>query len=497
MDNNDGNLNQRKDGNLITIGKNHMEESSDPTNVIGISSTSHTTTESRLTERTQGSSAASPVVVTTDDDDIKRSASTILTVPTESSSTSSFRESIGAVSMQISSLINDNLIVARYIAMFTVSSLGIYAVTQTPLFFRYRNVAEIPSYFFQRRKSFTGRLMICHSSQRTTNSAPPNQTAGSTFLYNRQDLHPRHQNQPQGSSSFGAVTCYVRHLSPIERILSNTWLQRYWNLSHTASTIANNTRPEESASELIKVQIAGIQYPQFNASVSNDPNVTNYSKNWNAHHQPTPDSVSLGQDWIQKMSQQQYLVQCQFLGRQVTNYSDTFSKQYLTKRPIPGMAETTTNIIDSTLPMENKLEQQQKAIVRLYYHPMTDQYSHGILQRFKNLFRRRIDMGESMIQNGCAVVSDNGLFTTTTSNVTSSTTTQDHVVDTNNTKRQIQTDAQYMDQLSRREYEAAQSYAGIWNHPSYRRARSDIVDEIQFQQQSTFLQKIFRWIRGG
>ena len=156
-----------------------------------------------------------------------------------------------------------------------------------------------------------------------------------------------------------------------------------------------------------------------------------------------------------------------------------------------------------------------------------DQGSIGLLARMKHLWRRRRDVGEIMVQNGYAVVAAQGLFPTssssssfttprivdTTAPITTitdtSTTTTKHTVSSSSSSWSRTTiqqqraaarhDVRYWHQLVRAEYQAVQSYAGIWSHPQYRQERSNVVDERHFQQQhqSSMIQKFFRWIRGA
>jgi hypothetical protein len=472
------------------------------------------------TEMPTSSNSESLVESNITSDDERHPSRTKDSATEPSSPSSSIRSIIGNASIEISKLINENLIVARYVAILSVSSLGIYAFTQTPLFFRYRNVADIPSHYFYRRKTITGRLMIRHH--------PPVQNppgSGSSTVHQNRSMAAQ---QSQLLMDDTAITCYIRHLSPIESLLSRKWLHRYWNLSHklTAhsrilSMMNRDNKPEESISELIKVQIAGIQYPQL--SIQNHSSSYSHGSSHrrndgynlinNDNKGTNHRTAAYGSDWIQRLSQQQCVVRCQFIERQVPNYEDAnVTKQYIkNKRPIPGMTETTTNMIDSSIPLEDKLE-HHVAIVKLYYHHPLHEHDtkndndDGLFPRIKNLFRRRLDLGESMIQHGYAVVAENGWYTTTPTTISTGTRMIDTTTSTTaartsfalkNNSKQMQDDLRYMDRLSRAEYHAAQSYAGIWNDPTYRKERSDIMDEINFQQHSTMVQKFFRWIRGG
>ena len=56
----------------------------------------------------------------------------------------SFRKLIGSSMGNVSDFINENLIAARYGAMATIFLLTAYGISNTPLFFRFRTVHEIP-----------------------------------------------------------------------------------------------------------------------------------------------------------------------------------------------------------------------------------------------------------------------------------------------------------------------------------------------------------------
>ena len=502
-------------------------------------------------------------------------------------SMSSVQVSLGTASLEISKWINDHLMVVRTVTIVAVSTLGLYAVTQTPLFFRYRNVTEIPAHVFQQRKTITGRLVILrhhhhhHYDQDHPSRSNLNHHRGRSHALQQQ----QQQQQPQSMENHIPVTCYVRHLSPIESLLSTKWWRRYWNLSRrtwTASSVLvnphhHNSRDmehkhdeneEERLSELIQVQIAGIEYPHVVDDDASAATSTNGSRalfvngadrhstgsRWNTGttaatasartNNDTPtlsSSSSYGSDWIRKLSQQQCVVRCQFLARQgPNNHNDDDDDEnndfyYKTnhKRPIPGMAETTTRMMNSVIPLEDRLE-RQAAIVKLYvhephhHHPSKNDQEEGLVARMKHWWRRRRDVGEIMVQNGYAVVAAQGLFPTSSSSSSSfitprivdatapittitdtSTTTTKHTVSSSSSSWSRTTiqqqraaarhDVRYWHQLTRAEYQAVQSYAGIWSHPQYRQERSNVVDERHFQQQhqSSMIQKFFRWIRGA
>lgn len=56
----------------------------------------------------------------------------------------SIRGALGNGMDRFSQLVNNNLIAARYGVFSAVTLLTVYGLSQTPLFFRYRTVADVP-----------------------------------------------------------------------------------------------------------------------------------------------------------------------------------------------------------------------------------------------------------------------------------------------------------------------------------------------------------------
>ena len=69
------------------------------------------------------------------------------------------RKTTGQAMHQLSNLVNENIVVARYGTMATVSLLVAYGFYRTPLFFRYKTVAEIPAELFTNRRTLHGRIV--------------------------------------------------------------------------------------------------------------------------------------------------------------------------------------------------------------------------------------------------------------------------------------------------------------------------------------------------
>lgn len=71
----------------------------------------------------------------------------------------SIRGALGNGMNRFSKLVNDNLIAARYGIFSGVTLLTVYGLSQTPLFFRYRTVADVPGKKWM--YSFCSRWKLC------------------------------------------------------------------------------------------------------------------------------------------------------------------------------------------------------------------------------------------------------------------------------------------------------------------------------------------------
>ena len=53
-------------------------------------------------------------------------------------------------------LINDNLILFRYTLFSSIVLISAYGLAQTPLFFRFRSIQDVPSVYFRQKRKFIG-----------------------------------------------------------------------------------------------------------------------------------------------------------------------------------------------------------------------------------------------------------------------------------------------------------------------------------------------------
>lgn len=127
------------------------------------------------------------------------------------------------------------------------------------------------------------------------------------------------------------------------------------------------------------------------------------------------------------------------------------------------------------------------------------------------------DLGEAMVLAGKANVSSAMLKTTETTramanifkssnkSLETATTASKHsskrrvrrFVDASEKLRDARSDVAYLERLSNAEFLAAQNSRGMWSVREVRFHKREVVDEVEFQAKANFLQKLWRWVRGG
>ena len=140
------------------------------------------------------------------------------------------RESLAQSMHSVTDFVNEHLIVVRYATLSTVLLLGAYAISQTPLFFRYRTTKDIPKSLFYRRRVLTCRVF-------RVESPVPASTA-----------------DVASSIAWSPVVLSVKHLSPAGLLLSRKHFEIGTQLSPTAVALGRNDDP----SDLVRVQLYGV-----------------------------------------------------------------------------------------------------------------------------------------------------------------------------------------------------------------------------------------------
>ena len=368
------------------------------------------------------------------------------------------RSSVGGAMNSVTDIINNNLIATRYAAISGVVLLTAYGLSNTPLFFRYRTVSEIPAQYFKSRKTlYYGRIIKVEKQKQLFTDS----------------------NQSQG-----AIDIWIRHLSPIGQILPVAWYDFFMKFSPTAAQnlaktkrqskrLGNNNgvaTPEEIQSELLHVRIAGIQAP---------PQVL-LSTSGSRQSRCQPEV------FLDRLTKDRSLVSLQLLARQVSIVPPSPLDSTMTQMSGANGSQSMTTgeeLVETD-------DDQQLAICRLCYRPSWFQ-----------LFAT--DISQSLIKSGMANVSPSmfGSIDGIGSGFSSSDDDDKNkmktkIIDSSKRISDIRQDVKYLDQLSKLEWDAARQQQGMWSIPEIRKMKSDITDEIEFQKKANILQKLWRWFRG-
>jgi hypothetical protein len=373
---------------------------------------------------------------------------------------------LGQTVANASDWINENLITVRYSVMATIGLLTLYGVSQTPLFFRYMNVADIPASQFVRQKSLSCRLIQIHQHQLHQESS----TTSRMFKQQQGNSDGKRQRASSSSSSSSfqqyqsqqvPLQMWVRHLSPVESwlflsILPTSWFDWYLKMHPQQTAIKRLTDDQKSKSKqdhLLLVQVAGIDTPLSSSS-----------------HYGSSTPWLTGTEWIQRNllenKQQSTLLTCQLLER-----------QRLLPRTRLYAAEENVGIEDGE---EDK--ELDVAVVKVYFRQPNSSF-----QFFST------DLARHMVRNGIANPAPCSYDEAEAGSSSSSRrSTTGVTVDTEKLKQQQQ---RYQEMLHRAEMDAAKEARGMWSDPLVRQERRQIMDEVEFQTSASTLQKLWRWMQ--
>mmetsp|Transcript_42869 Transcript_42869/g.103687 ORF Transcript_42869/g.103687 Transcript_42869/m.103687 type:complete len:433 (-) Transcript_42869:754-2052(-) len=371
------------------------------------------------------------------------------------SESATIRSSVGDAMNTVSDLINDNLIAARFGVMASVVLLGAYGISNTPLFFRFRTIHDVPSSYFVRRKRLYGRIVEVDTKSSL-------------------------------SSPDGSIHIYVRHLSPVGQILPKTWFDFFRRVNTTAvaaTSTAASSNDVERKRDLLKVKIAGVQYPPF------------------SHFRYKTE------EYLERLARDRTLVSCQLLARQVPKVESSTNIE-------GGLPPLSKRSMEDAFP-ELKTELHKGAKERDQYYNsdslsfVVDEDTMGEhLGVCKLAYRPTLfqffptDIAVSLLLSGNASVAP----TLLASNQETADEDGDHastvrpnttIVDSSQRLDDLRNDVTYLERLVQAEFEALKNEAGIWAFSEARETKSDVVAEIEFQASAGTLQKLWRRLRGG
>lgn len=245
-------------------------------------------------------------------------------------------------------LVNDNLIAARMAVFSGIALSTAYGLSNTPLFFRFRAVAEIPRSYFLGRKNLYGRIISVHHRPPSDNVLAQDGTE--------------------------SIQIMVRNLSPIGMLLPTSLFEFLMKIGPSSrfSHGLNKAKADANHNQLLKIQIAGIQSPP----ISRD--------SYNPHQ------------FLERLAKQRTLVSCQLLGREVPIYNETSEKRQMS-HVLPELEDGNSNKTNEVSQiLDPKYNGQQVAICKLHYRPT-----------YTQLFAT--DIAESLVKAGNANVTSSML----------------------------------------------------------------------------------------
>eukprot|EP00534_Pseudo-nitzschia_fraudulenta_P007365 CAMPEP_0201194640 /NCGR_PEP_ID=MMETSP0851-20130426/149522_1 /ASSEMBLY_ACC=CAM_ASM_000631 /TAXON_ID=183588 /ORGANISM="Pseudo-nitzschia fraudulenta, Strain WWA7" /LENGTH=389 /DNA_ID=CAMNT_0047481345 /DNA_START=40 /DNA_END=1206 /DNA_ORIENTATION=+ len=346
------------------------------------------------------------------------------------------RTLVGGGMERFTSLINDNIIAARYGVFATIALLTAYGISNTPLFFRYRTVADIPkSYFIGRRRLYCRVIGVHRDSGTNTTEVGDN-----------------------------SILISVRNLSPIGMLLPTSWFESLMKLSPSSSTLSlgsaygGGCKPEETNKELLRIQVAGILSPPLVGYL----------------HNP--------EEFLERLAKKRTLVSCQLLGRKVLvpqrTDEDSACRQNKGEES-SGIHENKkhASFYYSMINSRKDVDDHQVALCRLKYRPNWQFFS--------------TDLAEVLITTGNASVDSNVLNVASSSNHALAGDFQHKIEDASQRIEDIRGDVNYLGRLNTFEFDAAKKSKGMWSVPEVRQIKREIVDEVDFQTKASPLQKIW------
>ena len=461
----------------------------------------------------------------------------------------SIRDLLGRGTIAFSEIVNDYLAEARILGVTTIGLVAAYGIFQSPLFFRYRTVSELPSSWFRRRKFIHGRLVRVwvdqHNQQkkkilrRSTERNQAIQNGQQVQRWNRvspktlfqphdEDDGGKYKNfmdtadsEPEREFDLLPIHCQIRHSSPMESLLSQVWYERFMKWHPFSST--GGTRLDQVDEQLMVVEIAGVRSmalehtplrsPSQSAHnnsllASLSPEMIYQADDMNSHtpemHQSNYRNATTASnlsgltnvEWLESLAKERMFVSCQLLGRRevvAAHVPSSSTSRPSHKRKIPGLeilensGEDALNRTDRQ--SNNSSSSTSDASSQVAVGRLYYRSPTSLFDQMRQLFFPT-DVALSLVEMGraCVIGDEETLVSSSLSY---------RVVDTTDSVRDLRRDVAYVERLHRAQNEAVAHSRGIWQNPLIRNVCADIVKEVEFQTKGRWWQKLWRWVRGG
>ena len=421
---------------------------------------------------------------------------------------SSMRTQLGSQLSNVTDLINSNLVVLRYATISTVFLLGAYGIANTPLFYRYKNVMDIPTKYFIRRKwiygrivglventnnvqsvhttAAAGRMQSLHQSvdwnTATSSSTSPKQAAtGLSSLFSsslQKSLGNEHADKNESRDSnattpsakevvHNPIVVLFRHSSPMERLLTQSAFDKLMAFTGSGGKSSPSRLLYSSANphrNLLPIELAGVMAPPTDSTAF-------------------PNQLGMLHQLIEKKAN----VSLQLLALRTVKQSFT-SSLHNDHNP--------TKLEDRPMPLG--AEMKNTAICHLRY-------------RQPGKWFTKLNAGLELVTRGEACVSSSGMViplsaTTPEESAKQSTFNDQDKNETGNramvtnyipTVKQLQNDTNFMSELEQAEYSAWKSKLGMWSSHHARELRREYAEEEEYSKRAFTASNVWGWMKKG
>lgn len=369
----------------------------------------------------------------------------------------SIRQQFGKQLSNITDLVNDNLIVVRYATFSTVLLLGAYGIANTPLFYRYKSVIDIPISAFTKRKYLHGRIVgiverrngIERSSSSASSSSQNNGVSSILSSSLQRDKvssdSSRESNNASDSDTHQVlqqhpIRLLFRHSSPMERLLSKS-MEKVLKITGQSTTglLYTSANPHRN---LLPIELAGVVSPPFTSLPSIlSPSLTGSSSSSN--------TFAL----IDELIKQKTKVSIQLLAQRVAAVSNQNKKKE-----------------DGDRHNDDDDDRIQNTVI-----------CHLNYKQPKQYFWQTSNAGLEMVQRGEAwtsgvVVPLSNIEDKKGSENKQKANESTAIIDNHPTVKQLHDDTEYISQLEDAEYTAWQSKRGMWSSKHIREIRKEYIE---------------------
>ena len=353
------------------------------------------------------------------------------------------RQQLGSTFSAISDTINSNLIIIRYGTLGSIVLLGAYGIANTPLFYRYKSLWDIPESKWMRRRWIHGRIVgVLENKYATQATQTTHERKGLSSLLSSSlqkeaggGDHTRLASSETelSQSKTQPIVILFRHSSPMERLLTQSAMNKVLSLTGKSSSrmFYSSTNPHKN---LFLVELAGISHAQY---------------------------PMISDGFLSRLAADKARVSIQLLAQRA-NASSLNSEKHI-------------------------LKEEGSALCHVTY-------------RKPNQWFSSTDIALEMVRLGHAVISSSVVPKSYEKN-DEEQKDRTIIINFNPTPKQLQHDAAFMSQLEEAEYAAWKSKTGIWSQDRMRALRPEYEEEERYVHNlwSTkawnVLKKCWIWIR--